>query len=133
VVAGVAYLDRDDVSVVPIGGVIWTPSEDLRVELMAPRPKIAKRVSYDCNTAHWLYIAGEFGGGAWAVERANGRDDVLYYRDWRAVVGLEQTSICGFSGRIEAGYVFGREIEYESNRREIDLDGTSMVRAELSF
>jgi hypothetical protein len=133
IVAGVAYLDRDDVSAVPIGGLIWTPTEEWRLELMAPRPKIARRIGYDCHTTHWLYLAGEFGGGAWAVERASGAEDILYYRDWRAVFGLERTSIGGLSGRIEAGYVFGREIEYESNHRDTELESTSMVRAEISY
>jgi hypothetical protein len=133
VVVGAAYLDRRDVSAVPIGGVIWTPSEDWRLELMAPRPKIARRIGHDGNTTHWLYLAGEFGGGAWAVQRASGANDILYYRDWRAMFGLERTSICGFSGRIEAGYVFGRQVEYDSDTRDVSLDSTSMVRAEISY
>lgn len=130
---GAAYLDRDDVPVLPLGGIIWMPNPDLRLDLVAPRPKLARRMLGDANVSHWLYCAGEFGGGAWAIERAGGADDVLYYRDYRAIIGWERTALCGISGRVEAGYVFNRQVEYRSTSNSFDLDGTSMLRAELSY
>jgi hypothetical protein len=133
VVAGAAYLDREDVPFVPVAGVIWVPNEDWKLELLPPRPKIARRLCYDCNTSHWAYIAGEFGGGSWAVQRRSGADDVLNYRDYRLMLGIERNRIYGLSGRIEAGYVFGRDIEYDSRSRDIELDETGLVRVELSF
>jgi hypothetical protein len=130
---GAVYLDRDDVPLLPLGGVIWAPHEDLRLELTAPRPKVARRV-YACgDVCHWVYLAGEFGGGSWAVERATGAEDVLNYRDYRAILGWERTSVCGWSGRVEAGYVFNREIEYQSAPASFEVDDTFMLRAELSF
>jgi hypothetical protein len=130
---GAVYLDRDDVPVLPLGGVIWAPNPDLRLDLTAPRPKIARRISACCDVADWLYIAGEFGGGSWAIERVGGAEDVLNYRDYRAILGWERTSVCGMSGRIEAGYVFGREIEYQSAPDSFDVDDTFMLRAEASY
>jgi hypothetical protein len=38
---GAVYLDRDDVPMLPLGGIIWAPNPDLRLDLTAPRPKIA--------------------------------------------------------------------------------------------
>ena len=130
---GAAYLDRDDVPVLPLGGVIWIPNADTKVELILPRPKISRRFEQCCHHSHWMYLAGEFGGGSWAIERANGRDDVLNYRDYRFIVGVERVSVCGVSGRVEVGYVFGREIEYDSRNRDFDLDSTMLVRGELSY
>jgi hypothetical protein len=133
IVLGAVYLDRDDVPVLPLGGIIWAPNPDLRLELVAPRPRIARRLWGGCDVSHWLYVAGEFGGGAWAIERVGGAEDVLNYRDYRAILGWERTSVCGWSGRVEAGYVFGREIEYQSGGPTFDVDDTCMLRAELSY
>jgi hypothetical protein len=132
VAIGAVYLDRDDVPVLPLGGIIWTPNPDLRLDLVAPRPKISRRMLWDCNVSHWAYVAGEFGGGAWAIERANGAEDIFYYRDYRAIVGWERTAIRGLSGRVEAGYVFGRQVDYRS-QDSVDIDDTWMLRAELSY
>lgn len=133
VALGFVYLDRDDVSMLPLGGVIWTPNPDTKYELLLPRPKISRRLCHDCNNSYWAYAAGEFGGGAWAVERATGAEDMLYYRDYRAIVGVERNSIYGFGGRVEAGYVFSRQLQYRSNDVDVDLDSAWMLRAELSY
>ena len=44
IVLGAAYLDRPDVEVIPIGGVIWTPNEDVKFDLVFPHPKISRRI-----------------------------------------------------------------------------------------
>jgi hypothetical protein len=36
---GVAYLDRDDIPILPMAGLIWIPDEDTRLELTLPRPR----------------------------------------------------------------------------------------------
>jgi hypothetical protein len=134
IAVGAVYLDRDDVPILPLGGIIWSPNADFRAELMAPRPKVATRISCSGSVSHWVYVAGEFGGGSWAIQRASGADDVLNYRDYRAILGVERTDLCGgLTGRIEAGYVFGRAIEYQSVDADFDIDDTYMLRAELSY
>jgi hypothetical protein len=133
IAVGAIYLDRDDVPVLPLGGVIWTPNPDWRFDITAPRPKIARCIGCCGDVTDWLYVAGEFGGGSWAIERLGGAEDVLNYRDYRAIVGWERASVCGLSGRIEAGYVFGREIEYQSADDSFDVEDTWMLRAELSY
>src|SRR5690606_38686313 len=95
-IAGVAYFDRPDVAVLPVGGVIWTPSDVWRLELLFPRPKFARRVfaipSHDPRAtepaeAYWLYLSGEFGGGIWSIRRASGDSDVITMRDYRVILG----------------------------------------------
>lgn len=133
-VAGAAYMDRDDVGWVPAGGVIWNPNDDVRIELITPRPKVAYRVHNSMSAADWLYVAGEFGGGQWAIERADGTDDVITSSDFRAVLGYERKSNTGgFSGRMEVAYVFGRDIEYRSGTPTIELEDTVMVRSGISY
>src|SRR6185437_6514275 len=43
VAAGVWYLDRLTVKILPAGGVIWTPNQDTRFALLFPNPKIWQR------------------------------------------------------------------------------------------
>lgn len=134
---GVAYLDRRDVPVLPIGGILWTPAEDISFELVAPRPRIARRLDFFPCAApgieHWLYVAGEFGGGTWAIQRANGTNDVLTARDYRVLVGLERKGAGRVNSLLEAGYVFGRRFEYEQPTPDLRPDDTLLVRAGLSY
>jgi len=134
---GVAYLDREDLGVLPVGGLIWTPRDDVRFELVAPRPRIARRIywagHFGDEVQDWIYIAGELGGGTWAVARANGTDDVLTYRDWRALLGVERKVIGGLDTRFEVGYVFSRSIEYTSGTPDFDPPGTVLMRGVLTY
>jgi len=82
----------------------------------------------------WLYVGGEFGGGAWAVERASGAPDELDVTDWRVFVGVERKIVGGLSRRVEVGYVFSRTLEYASDPdNEISLDDTLMLRAGITY
>jgi len=121
VVAGVIYLDRYDVNLLPAGGLLWTPADDRRFELIFPRPRLAWRVAGGDDdgratrrrAAQWLYLAGEFGGNQWAVRRDNGVDDVVVYHDYRLLAGWERRPAdLGVSWRFETGWVFGRLVEY---------------------
>ncbi|MGD9855886.1 MAG: hypothetical protein AB7U20_13150 [Planctomycetaceae bacterium] len=131
--AGATYLDRKDIQVLPIAGVIWTPTPDHRLELLFPQPRIAHRYHEDAHHERWVYLSGEFGGGSWAIERSNGMDDVVSYRDWRLITGIEWKYRDKSSWRIEGGYVFGRELEYVSRIGDYEPAGTTMVRAALVY
>jgi hypothetical protein len=136
-ILGVAYLDRKDLRVLPVGGIIWTPNDDLKFELMAPRPRIAHRLY--CGGActdkvqDWVYLAGEVGGGIWAIERADTSLDTFTYTDYRILLGVERKAIGSLDGWVEAGYVFGREIEYGSDTPKVEPPGTVLVRAGLCY
>jgi len=55
------------------------------------------------------------GGGTWAVERQDGSQDLLTIRDFRVLVGYERNVKPGVSGKLEAGFVFGRKIEFNGD------------------
>ena len=59
-------------------------------------------------------MAGDLGGGIWAVERAR-ITDVISYRDYRAILGVERWDLVGLDFRVELAYVFGRKIVYRSH------------------
>jgi hypothetical protein len=131
-VLGATYLDRKDVPILPIFGVIHSPKEGTKFELVFPKPRISERVNSGEYGETWAYIGGELGGGSWAIERQNGRDDIASYRDYRLMVGLEQRNTPAWTAAVEAGYVFGRALEYESGRGDYDPDDTFLLRLALS-
>ena len=132
-VGGVLYLDRDDVKALPSAGVLWNPNEDWKFELAAPRPRIARRISHDDCSAHWAYLVGEFGGGTWAIRRANGLNDVATLSDYRLMVGYERKWTSGRNWLVEGGYVFSRRLKYTSQLGDTDLPSTALVRLGVTF
>lgn len=137
IVLGAAYLDRPDIEVIPIGGVIWTPRDDVTFDLVFPHPKISRRIAWGGEPSEsvqdWLYIAGEFNGDAWAIRRPDGADDVVVLSDYRVILGLERKVLGGFSSRFEVGYVFGRRIRYSSDTPDFYPSDTVMLRGGLTY
>ncbi|MHB8898747.1 MAG: hypothetical protein ACYC6Y_08375 [Thermoguttaceae bacterium] len=129
---GCAYTDRLENNILPIGGLIWTPNEDTKWEMVFPNPKLAHRFrwseAWTPEVQDWVYLAGEFGGSAWAIGRADGTDDVVDYRDWRIVLGIERRRDGNRSHWFELGYLFSRRYLYESDGLEYEPDDTVMIR-----
>ncbi len=132
-IGGIAYLDREDVNFLPVAGVIWTPNDDTRFELIVPRPRIARRFFVDGNIENWLYLAGEFGGGSYGITRASGIPDVVTSSDLRVILGFERKAIGGINLKIESGYVFARNLEYLSGTPDFKPDDTFMTRVGLWY
>ncbi len=132
-IAGVWYLDRNEVKLLPAGGVYWRPNELWDLYLVFPNPKIRRRSITVGASQWWVYFAGEYGGGSWAVERSVG-DDNVDYNDIRAFFGIEWETQTQIRGHIELGFVFDREIVYaETPTPTLDLDNTFMVRGGFDF
>lgn len=130
---GVIYFDREDLKALPAAGLIWTPNDDYKVEVLFPRPRVMRKISEDACQTRWIYAGGEFGGGSWAINRADGTPDVVTYSVLRFLVGYEAKKQDGFSPRIEAGYLFNRSIEYKSGVGDYDPDSAFMLRFGGSF
>jgi hypothetical protein len=133
ILAGVLYLDREDVKLLPAGGIILSPTDDIRLEIVFPQPKFAYQISWDGRVERWVYLSGEFGGDTWAVQRANFQPDRLTLRDIRVMLGIERKLDGGAGARFEAGYVFGRTIEFASATPDVNLNDTFMLRGILAF
>jgi hypothetical protein len=137
---GFLYLDREDIAAMPMAGLIWTPSDDCKAELLFPRPRVLYRLSGDDVSSRWIYIGGEFGGGSWAIERNDigpppkqPRDDVVTYSVWRFLVGFEAKKKTGFAPRVEAGFNFNRSVEFKSGNGDFDPGNTALLRVGGSF
>lgn len=131
--AGFLYLGRADVKALPAGGVIYKPNDRLKAELLFPKPKVAYRLSLNGGIERWCYLAGEFGGNTWAVERTSGADDLLTYRDYRLIAGFEHVQQDAWRWLLEAGFVFGRKISYTSGLGDVTLSPTGLIRCGIVF
>lgn len=137
IVLGAAYLDRPDVDVIPIGGIIWTPNDNVKYELLFPSPKIAHRILYeqwrDREIETWAYFKVEFLGDAWAIRHTDDTTDLVLMRDWRFIFGVERKQIRGFGARLEAGYVLGRHIQFSGPEPDFDPTDTFLLRGILMY
>jgi hypothetical protein len=133
VAGGVLYLDRKDVSLLPAVGLSYKPNDHFHVELWFPRPKISWRYLKRPAFERWVYVVGEFGGGSWGVERDDGRPDTFSYRDYRAMVGVEQRAENGLSWYSEAGLIFNRSYELDQANTSVDLDNTAGMQFGIRF
>jgi hypothetical protein len=132
---GVAYLNRAGASVMPVAGMIRDVDADLRLELIFPRPRVLWRTAGSVTGDEgWLYVGGEFGGGVWSITRpSTGELDVMNYSDWRVLAGYERKITGGLSRRVELGYVFQRELEFDSTAPDVALDDTLFLRGGVTY
>lgn len=132
--AGVEYFDRIDVKMLPAVGFFLQPNNDLKIDLYFPRPKFAHRLPKANQFDVWGYVAGEYGGGSWAIERIFGADDQVDINDVRAMVGLEWLGPRNVTGFLEGGYVFEREMLYRSNPNlRLSIPDSLMLRLGIAF
>jgi hypothetical protein len=134
---GVWYINRNRVKILPAGGIVWTPNNDVRFEILFPNPKLAQRLTTWGTTEFWWYVSGEYGGGAWTITRdlpGNPVDEVDY-NDIRVALGLEFKAMTGFEGFFEAGLAFDREIFYVSRTPDSFFrpNNTFFLRAGLMY
>jgi hypothetical protein len=133
-VGGVLYIDRYFTKLLPAGGIIWTPNEESRFEILFPRPKLAQRLAIWGTCDWWIYLAGEYGGGSWSIQTEQGGRQGVEYDDWRVILGTEWSLPSGVRGYIEGGYVFNRRLRFTGNYPEYDgLDDTGMLRAGVIY
>ena len=123
-VFGVDYLDRGDIKLLPVAGLIWIPNSKMRFEIVFPRP----RVFFQFAESNRLYLAGDLGGGTWAIERAAIGNDLSTYRDLSACIGVEHEEKDGQRCAFEIGYLFDRRLEFASGIGDMHLDDALMLR-----
>jgi len=132
---GVVILNRNDIFALPAAGLIWQPNDLWDVNLVFPQPRIARRILRldHGHVQHRVYLAGEFGGGRWAIQRADGSDDAIDVSDYRLMLGLEKKRIGGLRTRVELGYVFSRTIEFDSATPDFTPADTLLLRVATDY
>lgn len=133
--AGINYIDRVDLALLPIVGLLWEPTPQMKLDITFPRPKLAHALGTVGNTDYWIYIAGEYGGGSWTIERVpGGTSDQVDINDIRLALGLDFTFQNGMRGNFEVGWVTERRLEYRFDPgQDESLRDTYMLRLGLTF
>jgi hypothetical protein len=91
------------------------------------------------NTKWYWYVAGEYGGGSWTVDRpAAGVNpelgDQIDINDIRVIGGLEFETQAQIRGHFEVGYVWDRQLLFRSGQPgSFNLDDTIMLRGGVDF
>ena len=116
----------------PAGGVIWTPN-DWPESSSVSQAEASVRVNVGPGFEDWLFTTAEFGGNTWPIERASGVHDNVTYLDYRLLAGFERQLNGGAGYRLEAGYVFGRSIEFASGVGNFDPKSTVLIRGAIVF
>jgi hypothetical protein len=134
---GITYLDRVDLKMLPAGGVLWIPNPHTRFDIYFPRPKLAQYLTTIGNTDVWWFVAAEYGGGSWTVDRAGlnpGDDRRVDINDIRVGGGVEWTGLRAARGFFEVAYVFDRELVFASRSAgDLSLDDAFMLRGGLAY
>jgi hypothetical protein len=131
-VGGVLYLNRENIRVLPAGGLIWTPTDWTRFELIFPKPKLGVRFNVGLGYEDWIFSTAEFGGNTWPIIRAGEFQDNVTYNDYRLLVGFERKLQGGAGYRLEAGYVFGRTIRFTSTHGDFDPQDTFLFSRRIT-
>ena len=153
-VLGVTDLSRDDIQYLPVIGTVYAPVEgNVRLDLVFPKPRIAWKIregsegnfvdtrnefkggktrSWKIDPL-WLTLGGELGGGSYAVSRSDRAYDVVTYRDYRLIAGLEAKSDDGRATRLEAGWIFDRSVQYRSGVGNYDPTDSFMIRVSTDY
>ena len=130
--AGVWYLHRVRIKMLPAGGVVWTPNPNIRFDIVFPDPKLAWLMKTYGSTTWWGYIRGEYGGGSWSLEGPGAVVDRLDYNDMRVAFGVDFDTQNVFKGLFEVGVAFEREI-FTTALGGFDLNTTVFVGGGLAF
>lgn len=136
---GAYYLDRNKIKLLPAGGLLYQPNPYTRWDIFFPKPKFSRYLRTVGTKDVWWYLAGDYGGGAWTVERTDGSENDIDINDIRVMVGFESgLSDAIRAGRrtafFEIGYVFDREIIYKERPQDnLKLDDGIMFRAGLGY
>ncbi len=132
-IGGVAYLGRDNLKILPVGGAIWTPNDYLKLELIFPKPKLAAMLNRGMGYEDWLFVLADYGGNTYSIRRQNGEHDKVTLQDFRIITGIERKLDGGAGYRLEAGYIFGRRVDYLRYNGDFEPQDTFMVRAGITF
>lgn len=137
--AGVFYLDRNKIKLLPALGLLCAPNPDSRLDIFFPEPKLSHYVSTVGNTDVWWYLTGYYGGGTWTIEHPDGANDEIDINDIRVMLGVEfgrsdqirQGYRLGF---FEMGYAFERELIYRYRpASSLELENSLVIRAGLAY
>lgn len=134
-VGGAQYLQRNDIHLLPLGGLLWQPTPSWEVRFIFPEPKVAVELS--ARQHLWGYIAAEYGGGRWTYDNDLGKAERVEYSDYRVMAGIEwrddylnQLPVLPHKSAafLEFGYIFERHLRFAGPTAGMDPRPAWMIR-----
>jgi hypothetical protein len=124
---------RGNFPVLPLAGVIWIPSRQLRLMAVLPEPKLI----YSPTSKLDLWVGGEFVGGSYRTDR---NDDIqprklngtqVDFTDYRAGVGFTYAVSKCLSVDVGAGCSIQRQFDFARAGEVFRTDPSPYVRLQL--
>ena len=119
--------------VIPLAGLVWIPSDTIRVLAVPPEP----RVIYSPNKNFSVWVGGEFTGGSFRTDHENTivpaslSGAVVDYIDYRAGAGLIYSPNDSVDIDIGGGYSIERSFNYERADLYYRTDPAPYVRVQV--
>ena len=132
-ILGASYLNLGSIRMWPIGGLVWSPNETWRFELIYPEGRITVKIDENETYVEKHYLALGFWGRTWEVERTNGLREPVTYSDWRLTTGYERRYLWGITTFFEFGLAFNRDLEYRSGNGTFQPSSQLFARGGLFF
>ena len=131
---GVSYINRNRIKLLPAGGFIWQPNPKTRFDIFFPQPRFSQMITTLNQGELWWYVNGEYGGGAWTIQRTSGDGDRIDINDIRVGLGTEWHGPKDMDLFFEGGFVFYREVVYVNFPADTFKPGDGYyIRGGISF
>ena len=113
-VLGAGFWDRVKDRVIPYAGFIYVPDPRWEWRILFPESRISYYLGDPYGFKTWLYTRGEFHSEAYEYrQEITGMREQVQLDDWRILIGYRFDN--GWvSSFIEAGWVFGRDVDFRS-------------------
>lgn len=128
---GLAYTGQShSIPILPVIGVLYLPTDKVTLAFGFPRTALIYKKSRETE----LFLAAEFAGGEYGLHDPAIGADVIRYKDYRAVAGIEFPLLPVAKLNLSGGYAFSRKFEfYEGDRDDVKVKSAPFGRMELKF
>jgi len=116
-ILGVAVYPDYESKVLPIVGVIYSPSEKLKFTLIPDRPNVI----YALNKKVSLFIEADIARSEYEVTKDNLKSAVLQYREIHLGSGIKYSFNKNISASISAGTMFNRRLQYRDSLGKVNI------------
>ena len=132
-VAGILLWDRLHERVLPWAGVIYRPNQYWQFDMVFPQFRVSTFLWDEFGFKTSLYGRVEYHSEAYEISNPvlNERDRVQF-DDWRALIGVNKDR-GDFDYFVEAGWIFGRHIDYDNAPQGFQVDSGAIIRAGVRF
>ena len=118
----------------PLVGVIWIPSDHIRLMAVFPEPQLVYSVTNSLN----IWIGGEFAGGSFRTDQNDSIGPTklsgaqVNFSDYRAGAGLTYTVSKSLSLEAGAGYSLQRQFDFARAGETYRTNPSPYLRVQLS-